>query len=513
MDAETVHRRRWAILAVLCLSVFLAVVDNTIVNVALPTISRRLHATTSELQWIVDAYSLVFASLLLVGGSLGDRYGRKGALQLGLVAFAVFSAFAGLSGSIGLLIVARSLMGMAAAVIFPATLAILSNTFTDAKERAAAVGVWTAITGLAVALGPVSGGVLLNHFSWGSVFFVSVPIAVVALALGAWLVPTSRDPAAPRLDLVGFVLSILGVGALVYTTIEAPNHGWLAPVTLVGYVMALTLLAVFAAWERRVAEPMLDVDLFRNIRFSAASFSITVAFFGLFGFIFLITQYFQLVHGYSPLSAGLHTLPFAVGVGAASPVAPILARRLGTKIVVPAGLLLMGSGFFIASTLGSNTPFFGPVIVSMVLMAVGLGLVTAPSTDAILAVLPPSKAGVGSAVNDVTRELGGTFGVAVVGAVFSSAYAPQLARLLHGSPLPAAAIAVARRSPAAALQVAEQAPGGVRATIINASHQAFVQGLGRGSVVCAAVVALGAVFAFLVLPRRLAGTPVSSSPL
>jgi EmrB/QacA subfamily drug resistance transporter len=513
INAETVNRRRWAILAVLCLSVFLAVVDNTIVNVALPTISRRLHATTSELQWIVDAYSLVFASLLLVGGSLGDRYGRKGALQLGLGAFAVFSAFAGLSGSIGLLIVARSLMGMAAAVIFPATLAILSNTFTDAKERAAAVGVWTAITGLAVALGPVTGGVLLNHFSWGSVFFVSVPIAALALALGAWLVPTSRDPAAPRLDLVGFVLSILGVGALVYTTIEAPNHGWLAPVTLVGYLMALTLLAVFAAWERRVAAPMLDVDLFRNIRFSAASFSITVAFFGLFGFIFLITQYFQLVHGYSPLSAGLHTLPFAVGVGAASPVAPILARRLGTKIVVPAGLLLMSAGFFIASTLGSNTPFFGPVIVSMVLMAIGLGLVTAPSTDAILAVLPPSKAGVGSAVNDVTRELGGTFGVAVVGAVFSSVYGPQLARLLHGSPLPAAAIAVARRSPAAALQVAQQAPGGVRATIINASHQAFVQGLGRGSIVCAAVVALGAVFAFLVLPRRLAGTPVSSSPL
>ena len=280
---------------------FLALVDNTIVNVALPSISKQLHATTSDLQWIVDAYSLVFASLLLVGGSLGDRYGRKGALQIGLVGFAGFSAFAGLSGSTHVLIAARGLMGLAAALIFPATLAILTNTFTNAKERATAVGVWTGITGLGVALGPITGGLLLQHFSWSSVFFATIPIAVLALALGAWLVPTSRDPAAPRLDLVGFVLSIAGVAAVVYTTIEAPAHGWSAPVTLAGYGVGIALLAVFAAWERRVGEPMLDITLFRNIRFSAASFSITVAFFGLFGFIFLITQHFQLVHGYSPL--------------------------------------------------------------------------------------------------------------------------------------------------------------------------------------------------------------------
>src|SRR5580693_8160307 len=296
-DADRVHARRWAILVVLCLSVFLALVDNTIVNVALPSISRQLRATTSDLQWIVDGYSLIFASLLLVGGSLGDRYGRKGALQIGLVAFAAFSAFAGLSGSTHALIVARCLMGAAAALIFPATLAILTNAFTDAKERAAAVGIWTGITGLGVALGPIAGGLLLQHFSWSSVFFATIPIAVLALALGAWLVPASRDPAAPRLDLAGFVLSIAAVAAVVYTTIEAPAHGWLAPVTLAGYGAGVALLAVFAVWERRVGEPMLDITLFRNIRFSAASFSITVAFFGLFGFIFLITQHFQLVHG------------------------------------------------------------------------------------------------------------------------------------------------------------------------------------------------------------------------
>ena len=509
-DRGRVHARRWAILAVLCLSVFIALIDNTIVNVALPSMSRQLHAATSDLQWIVDAYSLVFASLLLVGGSLGDRYGRKGALQIGLAAFAGFSAFAGLSGSTHVLIAARCLMGAAAALIFPATLAILTNTFTDARERAAAVGVWTGITGLGVALGPITGGLLLEHFSWSSVFFATIPVAVLALALGAWLVPSSRDPAAPRLDLAGFVLSIAGVGAVVYTTIEAPARGWLAPLTLAGYGAGVALLAVLAFWELRAGEPMLDITLFRDIRFSAASFSIAAAFFGLFGFIFLITQYFQIVHGYSPLSAGVRTLPFALGVGAAAPAAPVLAGRLGTKIVVPAGLILMAAGFSTASTLGSGSEYFGPVLVSMVLMAIGLGLVTAPSTEAILAILPLGKAGVGSAVNDVTRELGGTFGVAVVGAVFSSVYGPRLAQLLHGAGLLAPALAAARQSPAAAIQVAGQAPASAHAAIIDAANRAFVAGLSRGSLVCAAVVALGAVFALVVLPRRLPGTPPSS---
>jgi len=488
---------------VLSLSVFLAVVDNTIVNVALPTMSKQLRASTSQLQWIVDAYSLVFAGLLLVGGSLGDRYGRKGALQLGVGAFAAFSVFAGLSGSTHVLIAARALMGLAAAFIFPATLAILTNTFTDAKERAAAIGVWTGVVGLAVALGPLTGGALLQTFWWGSIFFVNLPVAALTLALGAWLVPTTRDPAAPRLDLVGFALSIVGVVTVVYTTIEAPGRGWTNRATVGGYAAGLLVLAAFAVWERRTPQPMLDVDLFRNIHFSAASFSITVSFFALFGFIFLITQYFQLVRGYDTLSAGVHTLPFALATGAAAPAAPALAGRLGTKVVVPLGLVLMGAGFFVASTLGVHTAFFGPVLLSMVLIAAGLGLVAAPSTNAILAVLPPAKAGVGSAVNDVTRELGGAFGVAVVGAVFSSVYGPRLLERLSGLGLPAPALAAARTSTAAALGVASQAPPQARAAIVSAARLSFIDGFARGSIVCTGVVLAGAVFAFLVLPTRL----------
>ena len=343
-EAEAVFRRRWAILAVLCLSVFLAVVDNTIVNVALPSISEQLQASTSQLQWIVDGYSLVFAMLLLVGGSLGDRYGRKGALQLGIAAFAAFSVLAGLADSTDMLILGRCLMGLAAALVFPATLAILTNTFTDRRERAAAIGAWTGVVGLAVALGPLSGGLLLQHFWWGSIFFVNLPIAGIAIGLGAWILPTSRDPSAPRLDLGGFILSSLGIGLLVYTTIEAPGRGWLEPLTLGGYALGAVLLCGFALWERRSPQPMLDIALFRDIRFSAASFSITVSFFGLFGFVFLITQYFQLVRGYDTLSAGVHTLPFAIATGIAAPLAPYLSARIGTKIVVPAGLVLMGIG-------------------------------------------------------------------------------------------------------------------------------------------------------------------------
>jgi EmrB/QacA subfamily drug resistance transporter len=518
-DSESVFRRRWAILAVLCLSVFLAVVDNTIVNVALPSMSEQIHASNSQLQWIVDGYSLAFAMLLLVGGSLGDRYGRKGALQIGLTAFAAFSAFAGLSGSIHLLIFARCLMGMAAAFIFPATLAVLTNTFTNPKERAGAIGVWTGVVGLAVALGPLTGGLLLRHFWWGSIFFVNLPVAALAVGLGAWLVPVSRDPASPRLDLLGFALSSVGIGALVYTTIEAPERGWLAPLTIGGYALGVAVLAAFALWEQRTLQPMLDIGLFRNIRFSAASFSITVSFFGLFGFIFLITQYFQLVRGYDTLSAGLHTLPFALATGAVAPLAPLLAARIGTKIIVPAGLVMMGAGFLVATGFTVDTAYVGPVMGSMVLMAAGLGLVAAPSTEAILAVLPPAKAGVGSAVNDVTRELGGAFGVAVVGAAFSSVYDSGIVRRLHGLPIPPAALAAARSSTAAAMRVAQQAPAGTRGAIIDAARSSFIDGLGRGSAVCAGVALVGAVFAFVVLPRRLpsvrhdvtAGEPVTGA--
>ncbi len=511
MTPEVIHRRRWVILVVLSLSVFLVVVDNTIVNVALPTLSRELDASTSQLQWIVDSYSLVFACLLLAFGSLGDRLGRKGIMQLGLLLFAVTSVVAAFSTTSEALIGARAAMGFSAAFVFPATLAILTNVFTDPTERAKAIGVWSATSGLAVALGPLTGGWMLEHFWWGSIFLVNVPIVFVTLLLGAFLIPTSKDPDAGRLDPLGLLTSIAAIGLLVYTVIEAPHRGWSSAETIGGFVGSAVLLAVFVLWERRRRDPMLDVTVFRNPRFSAASFSVAVAFFGLFGFIFLITQYFQVVRGYSTLSAGVHTLPFAVAAAVAAPIAARLALRFGTKRVVAGALASMSIGFLWASTFEADTPYWGPVVGSMVLMAIGLTTTTAPATDAILGALPKEKAGVGSAVNDMTRELGGTLGVAVVGSVFTSIYGPKLLDSLAGLPIPAEALDAASGSVQAAAAVAEQAPPQGRTIILDAARSAFLDGMSSGVRVAALATGLGAVAALLFLPARAAAAPTGGA--
>ncbi len=502
MDPELIQRRRWSILAVLVISVFLVVVDNTIVNVALPTLSRELGATTSQLQWIVDAYALVFAGLLLAFGSLGDRFGRKGAMQIGLVLFAATSVWAAFAGSAEGLIAARAAMGIGAALVFPATLAILSNVFTEPGERAKAIGIWSATSGLAVALGPVTGGWLLEHFWWGSVFLVNIPIILVALPLGAWLLPSSKDPGAGRLDPIGLVSSVAAIALLVFTVIEAPHKGWTSIDTIAGFLAFAALFATFIWWERRRRDPMLDVTVFRNARFSAASFSVAVAFFGLFGFIFLITQYFQFVRGYSTLEAGLHTLPFAFAAGIAAPIAARLALRFGTTRVVAAGLASMSIGFAWASTLDVDTPYWSVIVPQMIFIAAGLTITTAPSTEAILGSLPKEKAGVGSAVNDTTRELGGTLGVAVVGSVFSSLYGPRLVERLSGLPIPADALAAARESVQAAAIVAERAPAEGRQIILDATRDAFMEGLHSGVRVAAVATALGAIAALVFLPAR-----------
>jgi EmrB/QacA subfamily drug resistance transporter len=502
MSESLTQRRRWAILAVLSLSVFLVVVDNTIVNVALPTLSRELDASTSQLQWIVDSYSLVFAGLLLAFGSLGDRLGRKGALQLGLGLFAITSVLAAFSGSAAQLIAARAAMGIGAALVFPATLAILTNVFTDPTERAKAIGIWSAVAGLAVALGPVSGGFLLEHFWWGSVFLVNVPIVAVTLIAGRRLLPTSRDPHAGRLDPVGLLSSVVAIALLVYTVIEAPKAGWLSAPTVLGFALAFSALAAFVIWERRRPDAMLDVRIFSNPRFTAASVAVAVAFFALFGFIFLITQYFQVVRGYSTLSAGVHTLPFAVGAAVTAPIAARLALRFGPKVVVSTGLTSMALGFLWASTFDAGTAFWGPVVGSMMLLSVGLTLTTAPATESIMGSLPKEKAGVGSAVNDTTRELGGTLGVAVIGSAFSSVYGPRVTDLLSGTGVPASAVAAARESVVAASEVAQQAPAGSRAGILDAARSAFLDGMAAGTRIAALAALVGVVLALAFLPGR-----------
>jgi len=494
--------RRWWILAVLCLSVLLVVVDNTIVNVALPTISRDLSASTSALQWVIDAYSLVFAGLLLVGGNLGDRLGRRRVLQAGLAVFAVFSVGAALSRNSGELIAARAAMGAAAALIYPATLAILNNVFTVARERATAIGIWSGVSGLAVAIGPVSGGALLRHFSWSSVFYVSVPVVVIALIAGRLLLPESRDPRAGRFDPFGALLSVAGISLLTWSIIEAPRHGWLSAATVGGIFGALVVLLVFAWWQVRRPDPMLDVRLFRNPRFSAASGAIALAFFGLFGFIFMVTQYFQVVRGYDPLRAGVATLPFAIVTVALSPVAILIMKRIGTKLVVALGLLVMSGGFVVATTTQVNSSYWANIVVAMTLMAAGLALTTGPATDAIMGALPLAKAGAGSAVNDTTREVGGTLGVAIIGSVLNSSYGSHVFTSLTSLGAPAAVGHEAGQSVIAGVVTAAHFPAGLQAAATEAVRQAFVSGVHAGSVVAACATAAAAVVALVFLPAR-----------
>ncbi|MFM9225201.1 MAG: DHA2 family efflux MFS transporter permease subunit [Actinomycetota bacterium] len=498
-----VQRRRWWILAILCLSVFLAVVDNLIINVAIPTLARELGATTSGLQWIVDAYALVFAGLLLACGGLGDRFGRLKTMQIGLFLFGAFSAWAAFTDSTGELIVARGLLGIGAALIFPATLAILIDVFRDPTERAKAIGVWSAVSGAAVAFGPVTGGFLLEHFWWGSVFLINIPIVAVALVLQWRFVPESRDPNAERLDIPGFLLSISFVSLLVYTIIEGPHRGWTSGETLLGFAGTVILGTAFIVRERSTPHPLLNVRVFRDMRVTAATSSIMIAFFSLFGFTFLVTQYFQFVRGYDPLESGLRTVPFAIGAGVTAPIAARLALRYGPKRVVPVGLLCMGTAQIWAGTFSVDSAYFGPVVGSMMLMASGLSLVTSPSSESVMGALPREMAGVGSAINDTSREIGGTLGVAIIGSIFATTYGPRIVELLTPLSLPSAADTAAEESVGAAFAVADQigdpaAAGAIR-EIAGAS---FLDGFQAACTTVGAVAIIGSLLALRFLPDR-----------
>ena len=496
--------RRWRVLAVLCVAVFTINVDTTLVNVALPTLVRELHASTSQLQWVVDGYNLAFAALVLAAGSLSDRFGRKGALVTGLAVFGLATAAGSMATSTSQLILARVVMGIGAAIVFPTTLSILSNVFTDRTERAKAIGIWGATTGMGVAFGPITGGWLLEHFWWGSAFLAMAPAALVGIVLVVSNVPTSRDPASPRLDRVGLVLSTVAIGTLVYTIIEAPGRGWGAQATLAGFAIAAVAFGVFVWWERRVEEPMLDVRLFKNLRFSAASGSVTIAFFALFGFVFLITMYFQFLRGYSPLSTGVRTLPVALGMGAASVLGTRLAVRFGNKAVVGGGLALMAIGFTWISRSSLHTPYI-EIIGQMIVTAGGMGLTSAPATEAIMGVVPKEKAGIGSAVNDATRELGGTLGVAVIGSVFASLYVNSLQASRAAAVVPAGVFGRAKESVGGALLgakgLASTSPQAAR-LLSDAARGAFFDGFQVACLVAAAAALGGAVFALRFLPAR-----------
>jgi EmrB/QacA subfamily drug resistance transporter len=492
------------ILASLLLAAFLINLETTIVNVALPTLVRQLHATDSELQWVVDAYNLVFAASVLAAGSLSDRVGRKGMLLAGLAVFGIASLVGGLTDDPGQLIATRAIMGIGSAMVFPSTLSLLSNVFTERGERARAIGLWGATTGAAIALGPIVGGWLLELSDWRSIFVAMAPVAAVAALLTARYVPSSRDLDAPATDRAGFVLSTATIGLFVFTIIEAPNHGWGSARTLGGFAVAALLAVAFVAWERRTEHPILDVGLFRNPRFAAASAAVGISFFALSGFIFLVTQMFQFLKGYGPLSTGVRLLPVASCVGISSILGTRLAVRVGTKLVVAAGLFAMGA-FYVWVSTSSATTSYSTLAAQMVVVGTGMGLTSAPATEALMGVVPRAKAGVGSAVNEATRLLGGTLGVAVIGSVYASLYASRLTSALHGG-VPASVDHAAHGSVGAAFATAEQIDRAGQPALASAIHDgasaAFFHGFAAANYVAAGVAAAGALLALAFLPAH-----------
>jgi EmrB/QacA subfamily drug resistance transporter len=505
-------RLRWWILAVLCLSLLVIVVDNSILNVALPHLQEDLNATFSQLQWMVDSYTLVFACLLLTAGSLGDRFGRKGALQLGMAVFGLGSVLSATATSPSQLIATRALMGVGGAFIMPSTLSLITNVFPP-EERGRAISYWAAIAGVGVALGPVSGGVLLEHFYWGSIFLVNIPIVATALIAGAFLLPKSRDPEKPKLDLVGASLSIVGLLALVYAIIQGPTEGWTDPKIVGSFAFAAIVLGAFAWWELHSTHPMLRLQVFENPRFSAASLGITLIFFAMFGTLFLLTQYLQSIMGFSALEAGLALLPWAGIMLVVAPLSARLAERFGTKLVVGTGLSFATVALLLFATLpATNISYVQDVLPRMVIIAIGMGLVMAPATESIMGSLPRAKAGVGSAMNDTTRQVGGTLGVAVVGSVMLSTYGARVGDTLTASKVPVSAdlVSQAKQSLATALGIAKHAPAGLQTKLVTEINQAFVSGMHRGVLFAAAATALGAFVVFRWLPAR--GTEVDGIP-
>jgi len=497
LSAEKAYERRWFTLAVVCMSLVVITIDNSILNVALPTIVRDLGASGSQLQWIIDAYVIVFASLLLTAGAIGDKFGRRGTLLVGLILFGGCSGLASLANSPEMLILARGLMGVGAAFIFPTTLSILTNTFTG-HERARAIGIWAGVTGVGVALGPMLGGLLVEHFYWGAVFLVNVPTCAIALVMGYFFIPTSRDPDNRPLDPLGALLSILTLIALLYAIIEAPDKGWLAPAVVVAFFAGLALLALFAFWELHTREPMIDLRVFRNPRFSAASGVLTLVSFALFGSVFLLLQYFQFVLGYSPLEAGVLAVPVALAMMVVSPNAPRFVQRWGTKRVVVTGLLIAAAAMACYASDTIMSSFAGGAAVRL-LFGVGLGLTSAPATESIMGSLPPSRAGVGSAINDTTRQTGGAMGVAIIGSIFLAAYHHYADHAKHLSSASAAAL---HDSVGRTLELARVLPAKQAAALIELSRAAFVDAMRITYPIAAIIMVFAAFIAWRWLPAH-----------
>ena len=510
MSAETAHQnlpgysKRWIGLFFIGISLVVISLDNTILNVALPSISNDLGASASDLQWIVDAYVLVFAALLLTMGAIGDRIGRKIALQFGLIMFGLGSLWAALATSTEMLIAARAFLGIGGATIMPATLSIISATFPR-EERSQAIAIWAAIFGLGVGVGPVVGGLLLEHFEWNAVFFVNLPVVAVALVGGAFFLANSKDEHAPKPDVPGVLLSVPGLFALVYGIIEAGQGHWTDSNVLLAFGVAGVLLAAFTWWESRAPNAMLPLHFFRNMSFTGANIAMTFIMFSLFGSIFFLSQYLQTVLGYSALDAGLRLVPLAATLAIVSASSAKVAARLGTKRTVALGILISAGGLLFMSQRYDVDSSYATVALGEIILAGGMGFAVSPATNSIMGSVPVSKAGIGSAMNDTTRQLGGALGVAVLGTIMNGRYLDGIASLKTALPQLRPDIFEGISSSIQAahmIAVNPQVPPAFAETITGVADRAFVGGMNDAMLFGAAVMLINAALVLLILPSH-----------
>jgi len=476
--------------------------DNTILNVALPTLVDRLQATTDQLQWIVDAYAIVFGGTLLVDGSLADRYGRRRLLLIGLVIFGGGSLGAAFSSSVGPLIAWRAFMGAGAAMTIPSGLSIVNDLFREPAQRARAVGVWSGTIGLGIAIGPVAGGLLLSRFWWGSVFLVNVPVVAAGIVGTLLIVPESRSLAARKADPWGGLLSIAGLGLVLWAIIEGPTHGWGSGEVLGTAIGGLAVIASFLAWERRVDHPMLPLAYLRLRRFAIATLSLGLGVFALFGGLFVMTQFLQFARGYTPLGAGVRILPISVVLVVGALASPRLVKWAGTKLIAAGGLLLVAGGLaqiFAVSSAGATYPQQLP---GMLLIGLGAGMLIPTATNSVLGTLAQDDAGVGSAANSTVMQVGGAIGVAVIGSVLSTRYQHAMRAALAGRHIPTVAANAILGSIGGALSVARTVGGTLGTELAQAARVGFMSGYRSATIVGASVTMAGVLVALVALPSR-----------
>ncbi len=494
------HKNRWLGLVFICVSLLVISLDNTVLNVALPAISLDLGASASELQWIVDAYILVFAAMLLTMGAVGDRIGRKRSLQFGVLWFGIFSLLAALSTSTTMLIGTRALLGIGGATIMPATLSLVTASFREPRERAQAIAIWAAVFGFGLGVGPLIGGFLLEHYSWNSVFFVNLPVVATALIGGYIFLEDSRDENAPSPDIPGVLLSIGGLFALVYGIIQAGVDGWGATNVLVLFGVAAVVLSIFGWWEHRAPNAMLPLYLFRNMSFTGANVAMTMMMFGMFGATFFFSQFFQSVQGYTALQTGIRLFPMSLVIMFSAAMSARVSGRLGTKVTVGIGFLIAAVGMGFLSQVSSVGASYLSMLTGLIIMAAGMGVAMSPATDSIMGSVPVNKAGIGSAMNDTTRQIGGALGVAVLGTIMNNVYLNQVTGLKQQIPPEAYAAVTNSVQGAHAIATRIGAPAG--SLITGMADKAFVSGMTEAMLIAAFFMAFASAFTFVVLPAR-----------